>query len=122
MGPRAGEAGDFSVGFSGDGEAAECLLGGGEVWFSVTAGLFPDRCAELYAAARAGDAEGARALARSLEPLHALYKPSGSLRAIYAAAGAAGLCRHAPPLPLLPLEAEAATEVKAALEKCGFLI
>lgn len=54
-------------------------------------------------AVRRFDIKGVRRLDQALAPLWDLFKAQSSLRVIYAAAKAMGLCPHAPPPPILPL-------------------
>ncbi|MEH3119345.1 MAG: dihydrodipicolinate synthase family protein [Methylorubrum populi] len=99
---RAVPAG-FRLGYSGDWNAAEALLAGGETWYSVAAGLFPEPCLAILRAAQAGDAAQARTLNARMQPLWDLFKEFSSLRVIYAAAGILDLCQADPPRPILPL-------------------
>lgn len=94
---------EFRLGFSGDWNAAEAVLAGGEAWYSVAAGLFPEPCLAILRAARAGEAARARALNARMQPLWDLFKEFSSLRVTYAAAHNLGLCRTDPPRPILPL-------------------
>lgn len=93
----------FRLGFSGDWNAAEALLAGGEAWYSVAAGLLPELCLAILAAVRAGEAARARALNARMQPLWDLFREHSSLRVSYAAARILGLCRADPPRPILPL-------------------
>jgi 4-hydroxy-tetrahydrodipicolinate synthase len=97
---------DFSIGFSGDWNAAEALIAGGAAWYSVAGGLFPAPCLAIVRAVQAGDVAAARRINASLEPLWALFRSSSSLRVTYAAANLLGICRADPPLPILPLTPE----------------
>jgi 4-hydroxy-tetrahydrodipicolinate synthase len=110
---------DFSLGCSGDWHAVEGLLAGGECWYSVLGGIFPERCAAICAASMRGDADEARRLNAELEPLWALMKEHGSLRMAYCILGLTGLCEAKLPLPLLPLCAKEQARVKSALVECG---
>ncbi|MCG5248833.1 dihydrodipicolinate synthase family protein [Methylorubrum extorquens] len=93
---------EFRLGFSGDWNAAEAVLAGGEAWYSVAAGLFPEPCLAILRAARAGEAARARALNARMQPLWDLFREFSSLRVTYAAAHHLGLCRTDPPRPILP--------------------
>lgn len=93
----------FSLGVSADWHAAEALIAGADVWYSVLAGLFPDQCVRLVRAAQGGKPDLARSLDAQLEPLWALFREFSSLRVMYAAANELKLIDAAPPLPLLPL-------------------
>jgi 4-hydroxy-tetrahydrodipicolinate synthase len=109
----------FALGYSGDWRATEALLAGGEAWYSVLAGLFPEPCRQILQAARAGDAGRARALDAGLQPLWDLFIQYSSLRVVYAAANLLGLCQAAPPRPILPLEAAAQDRVAETLQQLG---
>jgi 4-hydroxy-tetrahydrodipicolinate synthase len=109
----------FALGYSGDWRATEALLAGGEAWYSVLAGLFPEPCRQILQAVRAGDADRARALDAGLQPLWNLFIEHSSLRVIYAAANLLGLCQAAPPRPILPLEAAAQDQVAETLQQLG---
>jgi 4-hydroxy-tetrahydrodipicolinate synthase len=111
----------FPIGFSGDWNVAEALIAGGAAWFSVAAGLFPEPCLAIVRAAESGDAARARALNAALEPLWALFKAHSSLRVMYAIADLLGLCRAAPPRPILPLPATVRAEIAASLRPAGLL-
>jgi 4-hydroxy-tetrahydrodipicolinate synthase len=109
----------FSLGYSGDWNALAALLAGGEAWYSVFAGLFPQPALAIVRAVEAGDAAEAQRLNARLEPLWGLFRTYSSLRVIYACADLLGLCRTAPPRPILPLAGEARRQVAdtlAALE------
>ncbi|KQQ44391.1 dihydrodipicolinate synthase [Methylobacterium sp. Leaf125] len=109
----------FSLGYSGDWNALAALLAGGEAWYSVFAGLFPQPALAIVRAVEAGDAAEAQRLNARLEPLWGLFRTYSSLRVIYACADLLGLCRTVPPRPILPLAGEARRQVAdtlAALE------
>jgi len=93
----------FSVGYSGDWNATEALIAGGDAWYSVAAGLFPNACLAITRAALTGNAPEARRIDAELQPLWALFKEFSSFRVMYAAAGIMGLTNAAPPRPVLPL-------------------
>ena len=105
----------FSLGYSGDWNAAEALLAGADAWYSVAGGLFPTDCLALTRAAQAGDAERTDELNTRLEPLWALFRAHSSLRVMYAAADILGVCRAEPPRPILPLTEAARREVETVL-------
>ncbi len=106
----------FSLGYSVDWHAAEALLAGGETWYSVAGGLFPQTGMALVGAAARGDADALRGLNERLQPLWSLFKAHSSLRVMYAAADLLGVCRATPPRPVLPL-AEAARQQLAGVLK-----
>ncbi len=105
----------FSLGWSVDATAFEALLAGGDAWHSVAAGLFPAPCVAIARAARAGEAETARALHAALQPLWAIFAELTSLRVMYAAAELLGLQPGAPPLPIRPLDAAGHARVAGVL-------
>lgn len=92
----------FALGYSGDWNAPQAVLAGGDAWYSVVAGLLPEPALKLLRAAQAGDAAGVAAWNMRFEPLWALFKELGSLRVVYAAADILGLCHALPPRPILP--------------------
>ncbi len=108
---------DFSLGYSGDWNAAEALLAGGQTWYSVAAGLFPEPCLAIVRAAQAGQVDRARSLNAAMEPLWSLFRQFTSLRVMYAAANSLGLAHAEPPLPILPLSRQDHVLVRAAVEQ-----
>lgn len=114
---RARTSPGFSVGHSVDWKATEALLAGGDAWYSVAAGLFPAACLSLAAAAQAGDAPEARALNARLKPLWDLFVEHSSLRVVYVAANLLGLCRAAPPRPILPLADDVQRRIARTLKE-----
>jgi 4-hydroxy-tetrahydrodipicolinate synthase len=112
---RARVPAGFSLGYSGDATAAEAMIGGGDLWHSVLAGVLPGPVLAIVRAAQAGDASGARRLNAELAPVWALMVELTGLRFAYAAANALGLVRAAPPRPILPLSAADQARVAAAL-------
>ena len=113
---RAMTPADFSIGYSGDWGAAASLLAGGDAWYSVIAGLLPVEALALARAAMAGDRAETERLDQAFQPLWTLFKEFGSFRVMYAIAGLLGICRAAPPRPILPLAAADIPRVEAALE------
>src|SRR3546814_763867 len=73
---RARVPDDFSLGYSADWNAAEALLAGGQAWYSVAGGLFPEACLAIVRAAQAGNADLTRSLNARLEPLWDLDRKS----------------------------------------------
>ncbi len=110
---------DYPVGFSGDWNVTEALIAGGAAWYSVAAGLFPERCLAIVQAVQAGDADGARALNAALAPLWDLFKAYSSLRVMYALADVLGFCRAEPPRPILPLPAAMRERIAATVREMG---
>ena len=116
---RAAASPGFSVGYSVDWHAVEAMLAGGDAWYSVAGGLFPAACMEIVAAIEAGHADEARALNARLQPLWNLFVEFSSLRVVYAAVNLLGLCRVAPPRPILPLSEDAQRRVGQVLGALG---
>jgi 4-hydroxy-tetrahydrodipicolinate synthase len=93
----------FALGYSADWHAAEALLAGGDAWYSVAGGVFPNASLRLVRAAQSGDAEETRRIDGTLQPLWSLFKEFSSLRVVYAALAALDICHAEPPRPILPL-------------------
>ena len=93
----------FSIGYSGDRNAAEAMICGADTWYSVLAGILPDICLRIVRAAQSGDAAEARRIDAALDPVWDLFKQFTSLRAVYAMADLLGVCQTEPPRPILPL-------------------
>ena len=89
----------LTLGAAGDLAAATVLTQGGDVWYSVIAGLFPEIPLAITRAAQAGDTQTAQALSAQLEPLWKLFRQHGSLRVVAAAAEILGIVAF----PCLPL-------------------
>lgn len=109
----------FSVGFSGDVNAAETLIAGADAFYSVLAGLFPKPMVEIRRAVATGDAAAARRIDRALQPVWALMREHGGVRVMYAAANHVGLTDAQPPRPILPLSGAARDAVTAAIDGLG---
>ncbi len=106
----------FSVGFSVDWNAGAALLAGGDVWYSVLAGIYPAICLRLARAAQAGDTVEVTRMEARLAPLWALFKTYSSYRVIHLAAAMAGVPSARPVRPVLPLSGEAMRVVAGVLE------
>jgi 4-hydroxy-tetrahydrodipicolinate synthase len=106
----------FAVGYSGDWNAPDAVLAGGDAWYSVVGGLLPVPTLKLLRAAQAGDADEVARWNARFQPLWDLFKELSSLRVMYAAADILGICRAEPPRPILPLPPAAYQRVAAALE------
>ncbi|UKA54308.1 dihydrodipicolinate synthase family protein [Arthrobacter sp. FW305-BF8] len=123
---RAAVPGGISLGISGDWAAAEALLAGCDVWYSVIAGLFPKTARQIVDLAQTGETaetgDGAPALEASaaLELVWALFRTYGSLRVAATMAEVLGFV-EAPclPRPLQSLDAEGRTKVEEALRLSG---
>jgi 4-hydroxy-tetrahydrodipicolinate synthase len=106
----------FSLGYSGDWNSVEALLAGGDAWYSVIAGLFPQVSMSIVRAVQNGEATEARRLNALLQPLWVLFKEFSSLRVIYASADLLSICHAAPPRPILPLSGAARQRVADTLK------
>ncbi len=93
----------FSIGYSGDWNAAEAMIRGADTWYSVLAGILPDVCLRIVRATQNGDVEEARRLDATLGPVWDLFKQFSSLRTVYTMADLLGVCQAEPPRPILPL-------------------
>jgi 4-hydroxy-tetrahydrodipicolinate synthase len=111
----------FSIGYSMDWKAAEAMIAGADAWYSVLGGIFPDLCAPIVAAAKAGHAREARALAARLAPLLDLFVECSSVRVVYAIVNQLGLSNAQPPRPMLPVSHDVARRVGQALETLGLV-
>lgn len=107
---------DFSIGYSGDWNAAEAMIRGADTWYSVLAGIMPGVCLRIVRAAQTGDAAEARRLDAALTPIWDLFKQFSSLRSVYVLAGLLGVFQAEPPRPILPLPAPAKRKVADCLE------
>lgn len=107
---------DFSVGFSGDWNAANALVAGGDAWYSVAGGLLPVPCLELTRAAQAGNHSEVKRIDELLQPLWALFQELTSIRVMYAAADILGLTHSNPPRPILPIVKSEHQRIASALE------
>jgi len=111
----------FSLGYSTDWHATAALLAGGDAWYSVLGGLFPEPCLQILRAVQAGDAAEAHRLNAALQPLWDLFTRYSSLRVVYAAANLLDLCQTQPPRPILPLADAARQRVADTLTDLGLL-
>lgn len=73
---------DMALGVSGDAKAAAGLLAGCDVWYSVLAGVLPQRCLAIQRAAQAGGAAEAQSLSAALRPVWDLFARHGSYRLV----------------------------------------
>ncbi|RAM38106.1 dihydrodipicolinate synthase family protein [Arthrobacter globiformis] len=124
---RAAVPEGISLGISGDWAAAEALLAGCDVWYSVMAGLFPNTARGIVDLARTvqtdhqtGQGTPALAASAALEPVWALFRAYGSLRVTATMAEVLGFV-EAPclPRPLQSLDTEGRTRVDEALRLSG---
>jgi 4-hydroxy-tetrahydrodipicolinate synthase len=105
----------FSLGYSGDWHSVEALIAGGDTWYSVVAGLFPQISMTIVRTVQDGEVAQARRLNARLDPLWSLFKTFSSLRVIYASADLLGICHAEPPRPILPLTGAARQKVADTL-------
>lgn len=113
---RARVPGTFAIGYSGDWHSADAVLAGGDAWYSVVGGLLPVPALRLLHAAQAGDAADVARWNARFQGLWDLFKELSSLRVMYGAAEILGICRAAPPRPILSLAADTHRRVIAALQ------
>ncbi|WP_353710530.1 dihydrodipicolinate synthase family protein [Arthrobacter sp. K5] len=123
---RAAVPEGVSLGVSGDWAAAEALLAGCDIWYSVIAGLFPKAARVIVDLAQTGQggqaSHGRLALEASaaLEPVWSLFRTYGSLRVAATMAEVLGFA-EAPclPRPLQSLHGEGRSRVEEALRLSG---
>ena len=110
---------DFALGYSVDWHAPTSVLAGGDAWYSVIGGLLPVPALRLMRAAQAGDAATVKRWDALLQPLWVLFRELSSLRVVYAGARLLGLCHHAPPRPILPLDRADDRRIAVTLDALG---
>ena len=110
----------ITLGAAGDLAAATVLTQGGDVWYSVIAGLFPQIPVAITRAAQNGNVAEAQALSAGLEPLWVFFRKHGSVRVVAAAAELLGLA-SAPclPLPLQALAGDERQQLAGVLDRLG---
>jgi 4-hydroxy-tetrahydrodipicolinate synthase len=112
--------GHVTIGVSGDDAAAAGLLAGCDAWYSVMAGILPERCLAIARAAMAGNADLAHSLSLELEPLWQLLARFGSYRVASAVAEDLGLVSAGNlPAPVRGLDGAGRVAVAGALAKLG---
>mgnify|MGYP000639525955 CR=1 FL=1 len=111
----------FCLGYSCDWVAGYGMAVGGDAWFSVLGGLFPQPCLDIIAAARAGAIDRVEAIIQKLKPLFDIMRRHGSLRVAYCTVNLCQWLDHTVelPRPLLALELEEQAKVRAALIDSG---
>lgn len=107
----------FSIGYSADWLVAEPLLAGGSAWYSVIAGVLPAPSIALMDAIRRGDHAEVKRISDVLQPIWDLFEEFSDLRVAFALANELGLCKAAPPRPILPLAASHHSRIRSALAK-----
>lgn len=117
---RSGLPQGTTVGISGDWDAAEALIAGCDLWYSVIAGVLPRQARTIVDHAVAGRSDLALEASAKLEPLWSLFRAYGSLRVTAALAEDLGLVSSAPlPLPLRGLDSEGRDKVAEAIRVIG---
>ncbi|WP_458116575.1 dihydrodipicolinate synthase family protein [Arthrobacter sp. D2-10] len=110
----------LSIGVSGDWAAAESLIAGCDIWYSVLAGVLPRTARAITAHSLGGSDATARELSAELEPVWDLFRRYGSLRVTAAIAEELGLIASSGlPLPLRGLNSAGRQEVAEAVRRCG---
>jgi 4-hydroxy-tetrahydrodipicolinate synthase len=108
------------IGVSGDAAGSTGLIAGCETWYSVIAGILPERCRAITRAATSGDIERARELSAAMEPVWALMRQYGSYRTAAAVAEHLGLVTGPSlPRPVQGIDQAGRRSVAAALERIG---
>lgn len=111
---------ETSVGISGDWVAAEALLAGCDLWYSVIAGVLPQQARTIVDHAVAGRVDLVQKASVRLEPLWSLFRTYGSLRVTAALAEDLGLLSSAAlPRPLQGLNNEGRGRVAQAIAEMG---
>lgn len=113
---RAALPTDFVLGYSGDWGCADCMLAGGEAWYSVVAGYLPNETAQFARAAESGNAAEVARINTYFQPLWDLFQTWGSLRVIYSAAHIEGRSTAILPRPLRPLSEDLHTQIQMAVD------
>jgi len=109
-----------SVGISGDWMAAEALLAGCDLWYSVIAGVLPHQARTIVDHATAGRSDLALEASAELEPLWSLFRTYGSLRVAAALAEDLGLVPSGSlPRPLRGLDSEGRSKLAEAISVIG---
>jgi len=94
---------------------------GGHGCISVISNIAPRQCAEFQNACMAGDFAKARRMHEQLMPLHDVMFIEANPSPVKYMASRLGLCGGALRLPLVPITAESAARIDAALEATGLL-
>lgn len=111
---------ETSVGISGDWVAAEALVAGCDVWYSVIAGVLPRQAKTIVDHVLAGRHELALKASAELDPLWSMFRTYGGLRVAAALAEDLGVVRSsALPLPLRGLDSEGREKVAQAIRQSG---
>ena len=119
---RAALPAEFVLGYSGDWGCPDCLLAGGEAWFSVIGGYLPNETAALARAAMNSDRDKVAQIDAQFKPLWDLFQAWGSLRVIYAAAQIEQDSKAILPRPLLPLANTLHPQIRTALDMARSIV
>lgn len=106
----------FSIGYSGDWNAATAMISGADSWHSVLGGLLPEFCLKIVKAAKEGNKSEAERLDHSVTPIWDLFREYSSLRVVYALAEHLGICAAKPPLPIMPLTNAAKDKIASIIQ------
>ncbi|MCR4398834.1 MAG: dihydrodipicolinate synthase family protein, partial [Firmicutes bacterium] len=87
----------------------------------AVANIVPNECADILELHRAGDAAGARALQQRILEVNAAVTTRWGVAGLKAAMDMLGYYGGDPRPPLLPLEAESRSKLRAILERAGLL-
>jgi len=112
---------DFDLYTGDDATAIEFILMGGQGGISVTANITPERVAQAYNAALAGEAEKARELDAPLMALHQKLFVEANPIPVKWALAEMGKIKPAIRLPLTPLSDEYHEIVRGALKQAGVM-
>ena len=112
---RAALPNGFAIGYSGDWGAAPALLAGADVFFSVAGGTVPLPFARLVRAAMSDDTAETARIDAAFAPLWDLFRETGSLRVVHAAARLLGRADADPQRPILPLTPDQVARTAVAL-------
>jgi 4-hydroxy-tetrahydrodipicolinate synthase len=94
---------------------------GGNGCISVISNIAPRQCADFQNACLAGDFAKARRIHEQLMPLHDVMFIEANPAPVKYMAARLGLCSSDLRLPLVPVTAESAARIDAALEATGLL-
>ncbi len=104
-----------------DHTALSFLVAGGQGCISVTANIAPRLCAEMHAAWAKGDIKQAMAIQQRLVPLHDAMFVETNPGPVKYAASLLGFGTATSRLPMAPVSAATAENVRAALREAGLL-
>ena len=113
---------DFVIGYSGDWGFTEAMPAGADAFFTALGGTIPRVFVTLGDALGSSDQELVAELDQRLAPLWSLCRRYGSLRLAYALTARLGLSNAQLPLPLLPLGADAMSELDRWLAESADLV